>query len=168
MNSKVVIVAIIAILVIGVGAYAYYTTTSNNGGNNITNETNITNNSTNNGSNANNTVTGNVTAKLSGPAEAAKGDSVDLTWTVTNNMNTAISSVKGTDQNANYNFGTIAPGETKTFTFKVKIPTDDEVKADFGGGSVSNPFGIGGFALSWDVNGETKNINSNSIEIKLI
>ncbi|MGL4669241.1 MAG: hypothetical protein ACRCVG_01400, partial [Methanobacteriaceae archaeon] len=154
---------IIAILVVGVGVYAFYS--NGNGGNNITNSTDIINNSDNTG---NNTTNNGVIAKLSGPSQSSKGEYVDLIWTVTNNMNVTISSVKGIDQNNNYNFGTIAPNETKTFTFKVKIPTDEELKADFPDGSVSNPFVIGGFALSWNANGENKEINSNSIKINLI
>jgi hypothetical protein len=66
--------------------------------------------------------------------------------------------------------GTIKPGENKKFQHSLYIPTDEQVKADFGSdATVSNPFVVGGFGVSFqDANGSKHSVTASSLEIKLI
>jgi hypothetical protein len=110
-----------------------------------------------------------VTAKMTGPSTAKKGTTVTLNCSVNNKGSTTIKNVLTHSQESDNNLGTINAGQTKNFTMKVYIPTDKEVQEDFGANAtVSNPFGIGGFAVTFtDSNGSKHTINSNSLEIKL-
>ena len=110
-----------------------------------------------------------MVATQSGPTTAKKGDNVTITYKVTNNGNEQVANVKISSQDFEQNVGTLNPGETRTFTQKLHIPTDQEVQQDFGANAtVSNPFYIGGFSVSFsDTSGAKHSVLSNSININL-
>jgi hypothetical protein len=111
-----------------------------------------------------------VVATQQGPNNAMKGETITITYTITNNGNQPIYDVMVSSQNFDKDLGTIGAGEKKTFTEKIKIPTDAEVKADFGSdATVSNPFYIGGVGVSYqDANGNSLSAKSNSLSIPLV
>jgi len=164
MNGKLIaLIVVIIIAVVGVSAFLLIQTPQDISNGNDTNKTNGTNNGT-----INNKTNVNVSAVLSGPSSSKEGSTITLTWKVTNNGNTDITNVQGSSQDEYYNFGTIGPGQTKTHTFNTYIPTTEGIKEDFGeNATISNPFLIGGFGLSFSVNGQEHSIQSNSIEIPL-
>nr|WP_281774805.1 hypothetical protein [Methanobacterium formicicum] len=110
-----------------------------------------------------------VSAKMTGPATATKGSTVTINCSVTNKGSKPVQNVLAHSQDFDKNLGTINAGQTKTFTWNMYIPTDKQVQEDFGtNATVSNPFSIGGFAVTFtDNNGSKHTINSNSLEIKL-
>jgi len=183
MNNKFIALIIIVIIAI-CGVSAFLLTQDRTVSNSTDNGTNIGNNTINNtvkNDTINKTVpSGNtdhkgitdqngVTASLNGPKYSAEGKSFTITCKITNNANESITDVQGADQLFSHNFGTIGPGESKTFTTTVHIPTVAQLEADFGpGASISNPFSIGGYAVTYTLNGENFQFNSNSLEIKLV
>lgn len=134
------------------------------------------NNQTNQQNSTTNTnVTQNATAQdvvaiQSGPSTAHKGENVNIKCNVTNTGNNSVSNVKARSQNFDRNLGTINPGETREFQSVLYIPTDQDVKNDFGpNATVSNPFLIGGFVVTYqDAIGSETTINSNSLRIPLV
>lgn len=124
-----------------------------------------------NASNATNTSVKavDVVATQSGPTTAKKGDNVTITYKVTNNGNEQVADVKISSQDFEQTIGTLNPGEARTFTHQIHIPTDKEVQQDFGANAtVSNPFYIGGFSVSFtDTSGAKHSVLSNSININL-
>ena len=137
-------------------------------GNNTTQQNNTT--VQQNATNTTSTKTVDVVANQTGPATAHKGDNVTITYKVTNNGNEQVANVKISSQDFEQNVGTLNPGETRTFTQKLHIPTDQEVQQDFGANAtVSNPFYIGGFSVSFsDTSGAKHSVLSNSLNINLI
>lgn len=111
-----------------------------------------------------------VVVTQKGPSQAQKGQNVTITYTIKNNGNQDIYNVSVADQNFYKFIGTMKAGSKKIFTEKVYIPTDKQVKEDFGStATVSNPFYIGGVGLTYqDASGKTYGINSNSISIPLV
>jgi uncharacterized protein YpuA (DUF1002 family) len=111
-----------------------------------------------------------VLATQKGPSQSEKGQNITIIYTITNNGNQDIFNVTVADQNFYKFFGTIKSGSKKIFTEKVYIPTDNELKEDFGDdATVSNPFFIGGIGVTYqDASGKTFGINSNSISIPLV
>jgi hypothetical protein len=111
-----------------------------------------------------------VIATQKGPSQAQKGQNVTITYNIINNGNQDIYNVSVADQNFYKFLGTIKANSKKTFTQKVYIPTDKQVKEDFGkDATVSNPFFIGGVGVTYqDASGNTFGINSNSISIPLV
>lgn len=183
-NKFIALIIVIIIAIVGVSAFLLVqdNTISNNNG--IDNGTNMGNNTTNNNV-INNTTNKNihsgntnhkgitdqngVTASLNGPKSSSQGKTVKLTWKITNNANTSITNVRAVDQSNSHNFGTIAPGESKTYTATLYIPTLAQVEEDFGQGStISNPFYIGGYSVSYNLNGENFQFNANPININLV
>ena len=136
-------------------------------GNNTTQQNNTT--VQQNTTNTTSAKTVDVVATQSGPTTAKKGDNVTITYKVTNNGNEQVANVKISSQDFEQNVGTLNPGETRTFTQKLHIPTDQEVQQDFGANAtVSNPFYIGGFSVSFsDTSGAKHSVLSNSININL-
>ena len=136
-------------------------------GNNTTQQNNTT--VQQNTTNTTSAKTVDVMATQSGPTTAKKGDNVTITYKVTNNGNEQVANVKISSQDFEQNVGTLNPGETRTFTQKLHIPTDQEVQQDFGANAtVSNPFYIGGFSVSFsDTSGAKHSVLSNSININL-
>jgi hypothetical protein len=122
------------------------------------------------------TNTSNVTSEIkivanqSGPASAKKGDSVTIKYSISNKGGQTVYNVKAHGQDFETTIGTLKAGETKNYEYKLHIPTDEEVQADFGeNATVENPFFIGGFGVTFtDSNGSKRTINANSIEIKLV
>ena len=128
-------------------------------------------NKNNNNTTINSTTSQNksVVAVLEGPKSAEEGDNIQIVWKITNNLNVPITNVQGIDQNEDHNFGQINPGETKTYSFLLYIPSLKDITDDFGlDATLSNPFYIGGFNVKYFVNGVEHNINSNSLEIVLV
>ena len=138
-------------------------------GNNTTqqNNTSVQQNASNTTNTSAKTV--DVVATQSGPTTAKKGDDITITYKVTNNGNEQVADVKISSQDFEQTIGTINPGETTTYTHQVHIPTDKEVQQDFGANAtVSNPFYIGGFSVSFtDTSGAKHSVLSNSININL-
>lgn len=112
----------------------------------------------------------NVTATQKGPETAKKGMNVTIQYEVSNKGSEEVLNVQIVSQGIEQTVGTLKPGETKTYTSQVYIPTDAEAQEDFGiNATVSNPFFIGGFSVKFnDVKGSEHSILSNSIEIKLV
>jgi len=152
---------VIVLLVAGVVAFTYKAPTiqSNN-----TTVNNVTSKASNETANIK------IVANQTGPATAKKGDNITINYTVSNKGGQIVYNVKADDQNFETTVGTLKPGETKSYQYTLHIPTDAEVQQDFDpNGTVSNPFFIGGFGVSFsDSNGSTHTINANSLEIKLV
>jgi len=152
---------VIVLLVAGVVAFTYKAPTiqSNN-----TTVNNVTSKASNETANIK------IVANQAGPATAKKGDNITINYTVSNKGGQIVYNVKADDQNFETTVGTLKPGETKSYQYTLHIPTDAEVQQDFDpNGTVSNPFFIGGFGVSFsDSNGSTHTINANSLEIKLV
>ena len=165
MNGKIIaLIIVIIIAIVGVSAFFIGQSTIDNPNDNETNKTNGTNDNVT----INNKTNVSVSAVQSGPSSSQEGTTITLTWKVTNNGNANITNVQASSQEENFDFGTIAPGETKTHTFTMRIPTTEEVKQDFDeNATVSNPFFIGGFGLSYSISGQEHTTQSNSIEIAL-
>ncbi len=111
-----------------------------------------------------------VVAIQKGPASAVKGETITLTYTITNNGNEPIYNVMVSSQEFDKSLGTIEAGQSKNFTEKITIPTDKQVQEDYEpDATVPNPFYIGGVGVSYqDANGNSFNTESNSIEIPLV
>lgn len=163
-NKFLILIAVIIIITLGVSAFLLIenpepTVKTNN-------NTNNTNNTTNNSMLSQNNS---VVATLEGPKTAKEGDNIQIVWKITNNLNVPITNVQGSDQNKNHDFGQINPGETKTYSFSLLIPSSSVIQEDFGpNATIENPFFIGGFNVKYVVNGIEHSINSNSIEVKLV
>lgn len=161
---------LVFVVIIAIVAIASYALINTNFDDNKT--TNITKNSSDKSPGGDN-ITKNKTARgisviQEGPSSADYGKNVSIKWTVTNKGSQPITNVNGTSQDFNYNFGTIKPGESKSITFKMSIPSLDQVKNDFGDdATVPNPFIIGGFHLSYNLNGKLNEVTSNSLSIPL-
>lgn len=137
-----------------------------------TTQLNISNSTQNNLSNTSNVkVSGvRVVATQTGPSTARKGENVTIKYNVTNKGGASAYNVKAQSQNFDKNLGTLKAGETRNFQYTMHIPTDQEVQEDFGANStVSNPFFIGGFSVSYtDSAGSSYSLSSNDLEIKLV
>ncbi len=132
--------------------------------NNQTNQQNSTTNV------SKNTTAQEVVAIQSGPSTAHKGENITIKCSVTNKGNHTVFNVKARSQSFDKTLGTINPGETESFQSILYIPTDQDVKKDFGpNATVSNPFFIGGFVVTYqDAKGSESTTNSNSLEIQLV
>lgn len=160
-NKFLILIVVIIIATLGLSAFLLTQNPK------TTVEVNNTNNTTNNSKISQ--KNGSVVAILEGPKSAKEGDNIQLVWKITNNLGVPITNVQGTDQNQIHNFDKINPGETKTYSFSVPIPSLKNIKEDFGSNAtISNPFYIGGFNVKYFANGAEHSINSNSIEIKLV
>jgi len=165
----ILIVIIVIIAIVGISAVFLL----QEPGKNITNMTiNSTNNSTNGVEFTNHkgvTDENNVTVTANCQVSALQGTDAVIIWTVTNNGKQTIKNVRGVDQIGSHNFGDIAPSETKTYRFTTKIPTNQQLKADFDVQSDSwpGPLWIGGFGLSYTLDGITFSTNANPMEIQV-
>ena len=179
MNNKFLILIIVSIIAIcGVSAFLLTNPTLDNRNNeNVTNNTkfpssNIIHNKTLHSdiTNHNGIVDENgIAASLNGPKQVSYGKSVTIIWKVVNNAKDSITNVEAMDQLNSHNFGTITPGESKTFANTLYVPTLAETEQSFGSGStISNPFYIGGFSVTYNLNGENFQFNANPLEIQLI
>ena len=111
-----------------------------------------------------------ILAIQKGPITAQKGQYVIINYTITNNGTQPVYKVEVHDQNFDKTLGSIKPGEDKKFQHSLYIPTDEQVKADFGpDATVSNPFSLRGFEVNFqEANGTKNSVTANSIEIKLV
>lgn len=111
-----------------------------------------------------------LVAVQKGPETAKKGMNVTIQYEVSNKGSENVTDVKIVSQGVEQTLGILKPGETRTYTSQLYIPTDAEVQQDFGpNATVSNPFFIGGFKVTFkSINGSKYNVTSNSIEIKLV
>jgi len=77
--------------------------------------------------------------------------------------------IEVSSQDFDKSFEIIEAGDEVEFQELIYIPTEEEIKMDFGDdATLSNPFFIGGFGVQYtDVTGK-HSITANSIEIKLI
>ena len=111
-----------------------------------------------------------IVAVQSGPAYAKEGSDIMITWAIKNEGKNPITNAKAVDQNYNYNFGTINPGESKSIKYSLHIPSAKDMRdAGFAIDDKDNDdeLFIGGFSLSYSMNGKNYHINSNSITIIL-
>ena len=161
---------IILIIIIVFGGLIFYVSglsdnfnldDANNGSSSIdTNNTNVSNVSTK----------ADIVAVQSGPAYAKEGSDIMITWAIKNEGKNPITNAKAVDQNYNYNFGTINPGESKSIKYSLHIPSAKDMRdAGFAIDDKDNDdeLFIGGFSLSYSMNGKNYHINSNSITIIL-
>lgn len=130
------------------------------------NSTNISQNINNNSHNNNHNSRGNIIVTQEGPSSASYNSEVTIKWTVTNKGSYPITEVKGTSQSLNYDFGTIAPGESKSTNLKLFIPDPSYIDGN-GSDPVAEDYYIGGFSLNYKLNGQSYQINSNSITIAI-
>jgi hypothetical protein len=178
MSRFIALIIVIIVAICGMSAFLLTQEAAvdkNNSNNNSYSNTNVNNTTTNNSSHTGNTnhkgITdqNGVTASLNGPKLSSEGKTVQLTWKITNGGNETILTVSALDQSSSHEFGTIAPGESKSFTFSLSIPTLESVKQDFGPDStVPNPFYIGGYSVTYNLNGNQFQFNANTLEIKLV
>lgn len=188
MNNKfIALIIVIIIAICGVSAFLLTQDhTTNNGVDNGTNTGNNTaNNTVNNNNNTNNktipsentnhkgvTDQNGVTASLNGPKYSAEGKSVKVTCKITNNANESINNVEILSQLITYNFGTIASGESKTYTTTLQIPTKASLIEDFdvdpSEAVVPNPFSFGSYLVNYNLNGESFQLHSNEFKISLV
>lgn len=144
-----------------------------NDGINETNASVVVKNITNNTAKINNTANtsaNSVIAMQYGPSSSKQGNNVTITWEVKNSLNETIFDVKGLDQNYEYCFGSLAPGESKSVNYSFYIPSVDDLRnAGFGVSEDNNKENlyIGGFSLSYYLDGKVYSINSNEIVIVL-
>ncbi|MDR0911204.1 MAG: hypothetical protein LBM96_01215 [Methanobrevibacter sp.] len=97
------------------------------------------------------------------------GKNLTIKITVRNDGVNSVNNVKAGWMEGTIDFGTLNPGEIKEQIIQAYIPTEAEVKADFGVDStLSNPFFIGGFYISYTLFGGKGSFNTNSIEVPLI
>lgn len=159
MKGKIGIVAIVGLLMAIV--FVSGCTDQNTNQTNTSNTTNTTNTST--------IKEVDVKATMNGPSTGKKGTSVLINCSIINKGSTSIKNVIAHSQDFDRNLGIFGPGQTKSFTWNVYIPTDKEVQEDFGeNATVSNPFYIGGFGVTFtDSSGSKNTVNSNNLNIKL-
>jgi hypothetical protein len=165
MDNKIIALIVVVIVLLVAGVVAFSLT----GNKNITNNNStIANSSQNTVSNSSGAVK--VVAKQSGPETAQKGNNITINYTVSNEGSAAVQNVKISSQNFDKTIGTLNVNESKSYSYILHIPTDEEVQEDFGpNATVSNPFYIGGFGVSFtDSSGSIHSINANSLEIKLV
>lgn len=100
---------------------------------------------------------------------AYQGTNAVIVWKITNNGNKTIKNVKASDQIGDRDFGDIQPSQTKTYKFTINIPTNNDLKLDFGmeNGQWPGPLWIGGFGVSYSIDNETFSSQSNSMEIQI-
>jgi hypothetical protein len=168
MNNRIIaLILIMIILVIG-GVFVYSIMTTPMKTNNNTTINNNNNNLTANTSNKTTDIK--IIANQTGPATAVQGNNVTINYNISNIGGQTVYNVKAQDQNFDTTIGTLKPGETKNFQYMLHITTDKEVQEDFGlNATVSNPFFIGGFGVSYtDSSGSKRTLNANSLSIKLV
>ncbi|MCE7697566.1 MAG: hypothetical protein K8E24_001480 [Methanobacterium paludis] len=169
MDRKIIILILVIFicLIAGAAAIVFTTNTVNNG---IAQEQNTTQTDESNTSNT--TVSGiQVLATQKGPSTAHKGDNITINYTIANTGSQTVYNVKALEQEFGVKtLGTLKAGESKNFQNTIHIPTDEEVREDFGpNATVSNPYYIGGFAVMYtDAKGSTYSLNANKLEIKLV
>jgi len=181
-NKFIALIIIIIIAICGVSAFLLTQDNDNinkgnNTGNNTTNGT-VNNNTPNKTIPSGNTdhkgVTdkNRVTASFNGPKYSAEGKTVTVTCKITNNGNESINNVEIGSQLITHSFGTIGPGETKTYTTTLQIPTTAGLIEDFDldpkDAIVSNPFSFSSYSVTYDLNGENFQFNSNELLIRLV
>jgi len=184
-NKFIALIIVIIIAICGVSAFLL--TQDFNSNNNVNNGTNTGNNTKNDTVNNNtnnktipsgntdhkgNTDKNKVTASFNGPKYSAEGKSVKVTCKITNNGNESITNVEIGSQLITHSFGTIGPGESKTFTTTLQIPTTAGLIEDFDldpkDAIVSNPFSFSSYSVTYDLNGENFQFNSNELLIRLV
>jgi len=182
-NKFIALIIIIIIAICGVSAFLLTqdfifnnnvngtvgNNTTNNTGNNTTNKTIPSGNTDHKGI----TDKNRVTASFNGPKYSAEGKWVTVTCKITNNGNESITNVEAGSQLITHNFGTIGPGESKTFTTNLQIPTTAGLIEDFDldpndGPIISNPFSLSSYSVTYNLNGETFQFNSNELLIRLV
>jgi|GEM_PF-576321 len=158
-NKLLILIIVIIIATLGISALL--------SPNNTKTTSKLSNNNTINHSNT--SQNNSVVAILEGPKSIKEGEEIQLSWKITNNLNVPIYNVNGFDQNDFHDFGQINPGETKTYSFSIFLPSLDDIKNDFGlNTTLSDPFYFGGFNVKYIVDGKEFKTTSNSLEIKLI
>lgn len=111
-----------------------------------------------------------VIATQLAPSKAKEGSNITIVWKVKNYSNKKITGVKGIDQNYEYRFGSLNPGDVKSINYSFYIPSVEDLKnAGFG---LSEDYDkenlyIGGFSLSYHMNGKKYKINSNEVVINM-
>jgi len=158
MDMKPVIL-IAVILIAGVSAGVYILTATD--GNDKTEVKNL------NGKNQT-TGTARIVATQRGPETARPGSNITVTCKIKNEGKGPAKNVKVLSQDFERSLDVIEAGEEVEFQVQIYIPTEEEVKEDFGeNATLSNPFFIGGFSVTYtDLSGK-HSLNSNSLEIPL-
>lgn len=167
-NKKVVLLSAVVVLCIAAGVIAFSLNSSHIPTNNTTNMS-VNSSTTTNTPNETVKIT-KIVATQSGPAKAQQGTNITINYSIANTGNQAVYNVKALDQSFTTNIGTLKPGQTKSYSYTLYIPTNKEVQEDFDpNATVSNPFFIGGFSVTYtESNGSKHTLNANSLEIKLV
>ncbi len=102
-------------------------------------------------------------------APQKRGTSVSIYYTVTNKGKNAVYNVKAWSEDFGKDIGTLKPGQTKTYTYTLYIPTDKDLASMYDNSvKLTSPLMIGGIYLSFtDDKCNCYRIQSNSIAIKL-
>ncbi len=180
MNKKfIIIIAIFIVASVGVSAFLIVQDSNNQDNNLKVNTTkNITNESLNNTTSSDNieftnhkgTVDeNNVVVSANCQKTAYQGTNAVIIWKITNNGNETIKNVEASDQGGYHNFGDIAPSQTKVYRYTMYIPTNNDLKIDFGmeNGQWPGPLWIGGYGVSYSIGNETFGTNANVMEIQV-
>ncbi|MGB9838465.1 CARDB domain-containing protein [Methanothermobacter sp.] len=109
-----------------------------------------------------------IIATQTGPESAKPGSDITLKCRIRNDGTGPARNVKVTSQDFERSFDVIGAGEEVEFQVQIHIPTEEEVKIDFGeDAKLSNPFFIGGFSVTYTDSSGKHSLNSNSLEIPL-
>ena len=159
MDSKIAILALVVVVAAAAGAYLL-----SGPGETADNQT------AENGTRVNKTIgAAKLVATQSGPESAKPGTNVTITCRIKNTGSGPARKIEVSSQDFDKSFEIIEAGDEVEFQELIYIPTEEEIKMDFGDdATLSNPFFIGGFGVQYtDVTGK-HSITANSIEIKLI
>jgi len=159
-KASIFIIILVIFAIVGVASIILVENGVNDNNKTSTNKS-VDKNVTDNKTNGN----GKVEVVQSAPSSVKAGDNITVKWTVTNRHSTPITNVNGVSQYGDYDFGTIAPGESKSTTFT--IPSQMDISGDGDLTVESSSLYIGGFSLEYDLKGKHYQVNSNNLDIKL-
>jgi len=109
-----------------------------------------------------------IVATQEGPETAKPGTNITLKCKLKNDGEGPAKNVKVLSQDFERSFSVIGPGEEVEFQVQLYIPTEEEVKREFGDdATLANPYFIGGFAVTYrDMTGK-HSTKANNLEIPL-
>lgn len=103
-----------------------------------------------------------------GPSAIDNKKEVEIKWIVENNSEFTLIDAKGLAQFHTYDFGDIKPYSNVETTFKLPIPSLEDIKTDYGVEvRLEDPFIIDSSILEFTIKTDTLTIESNPLRIPL-
>ncbi len=103
-----------------------------------------------------------------GPSSIGDKKEIEIKWIVQNNSEFVLKDVEGLAQFHVHDFGEIEPYSKVETTFKLPVPSVEDIKTDYGVEvKLENPFIIGASSLQYTIKTDTFTIKSNSLKIPL-